>query len=104
MYLDLVVLIVLFVFVIIYSKRFQTYIFGFGMVDILFRILNIIRGFIPISDVRKFISTYVPSSVPGVINKYTEGMINSILIWIYVIIMGIFLYFIVKIFIKRKKF
>ncbi len=104
MYLDLIVLIVLFVVVIIYSRRFQTYIFGFGMIDILFRILNIIKSFIPISEVRKFISTYVPSSVPGVINRYTSGLINNVLIWVYVIIMGIFLYFIVKIFIKRKKF
>ncbi len=104
MYLDLVVLVVLLVFVIIYSKRFQTYIFGFGMIDILFRILNIINGFIPAKEVRKFINIYVPESVPSVINKYTSGIFNTVLIFVYVIIMAIFLFYIVKIFIKRKKF
>ena len=103
MYIDLIVLIVLIVFIIIYSKRFQTYIFGFGMIDILFRILNIIKGFIPLKNIRKFIDTYVPESIPGVINKYTKGMIDNILIWIYVAIMIMFLYLIVKVFIKRKK-
>lgn len=102
-YIDLVVLIVMLVFVIIYSKRFQTYIFGFGMIDILFRILNIINGFIPVKEIRTFIDTYIPASVPSVINNYTKGIFNIILIWIYVIIMAIFLYYIVRLFIKRKK-
>lgn len=103
MYIDLIVLIALIVFVIIYSKRYQTYVFGFGMIDILFRILNIIKGFIPIKKVRELIATYIPASVPGVIDKYTKGILNSVLIWIYVLIMIIFLYLIIKIFIKRKK-
>lgn len=102
-YVDLVSLAVLIVFVIIYSKRFQTYIFGFGMIDILFRILNIINSYIPIKEVRTFIRTYIPESVPAVINKYTSGIFNTVLIWIYVVIMAVFLYFIVKLFIKRKK-
>ncbi len=104
MYLDLVVLVVLLVFVIIYSKRFQTYMFGFGMIDILFRILNLINGYIPIKEVRAFIKTYIPASIPAVVNKYTSGIFNTVLIWVYVVIMAIFLFFVVKIFIKRKKF
>lgn len=102
-YVDLVALVVLLVFVIIYSKRFQTYIFGFGVIDILFRILNIINGYIPIKEVKVFIDTYIPASVPAVINKYTSGVFNIVLTWIYVAIMAVFLYFIVKLFIKRKK-
>lgn len=103
-YIDLVVLIVMLVIVIIYSKRFQTYIFGFGMIDILFRILNIINGFIPVKEIKLFINTYIPASVPAVINNYTKGIFNTVLIWIYVVIMSVFLFYIVKIFIKRKKF
>ena len=103
MYIDLIVLIVALVFVIIYSKRFQTYIFGFGMIDVAFRILNIIKGFIPIKNFKKLVDTYIPASVPDVINKYTKGAIDVVLIWIYVIIMAIFLYYIVRIFLKRKK-
>ena len=102
-YIDLVVLIVLLVFVIIYSKRFQTYMFGFGMIDILFRILNLINGFIPIKEIRTFINTYIPASIPSVINHYVTGIFNTVLIWIYIIIMAIFLFYVVKIFLKRKK-
>lgn len=102
-YVDLITLAVLIVIVVIYSKRFQTYIFGFGMIDILFRILNIINGYIPFKQIKTIISTYVPESIPSVINKYTKGVVNMGITFIYVIIMAIFLYFIVKLFIKRKK-
>mgnify|MGYP007135220305 FL=1 len=102
-YIDLVVLIVLLVFVIIYSKRFQTYMFGFGMIDILFRILNLINGFIPIKEIKTFINTYIPASIPSVINHYATGIFNTVLNWIYIIIMAIFLFYVVKIFLKRKK-
>ena len=102
-YIDLVVLIVLLVFVIIYSNRFQTYMFGFGMIDILFRILNLINGFIPIKEIKNFINTYIPASIPSVINHYTTGIFNTVLIWVYIVIMVVFLYYIVRVFVKRKK-
>lgn len=104
MYVDLIILIALLVFVIIYSKRFQTYIFGFATIDIFFRILNFLKNNIPISGIKGQISKYVPESIPSVINKYTNGTINILLIWAYVIVMIIFWYFVAKIFIKRKKF
>ena len=102
-YIDLVVLIVLLVFVITYSKRFQTYMFGFGMIDILFRILNLINGFIPIKEIKNFINTYIPASIPSVINHYTTGIFNTVLIWVYIVIMAVFLHYIVRVFVKRKK-
>ena len=103
MYIDLIVLAVFIIFVVIYSKRLQTYIFGFGMIDIIFRILNIIKGYIPNKKTIALINSYIPPSVPDVINKYTDGMISMVLTFVYVIIMAIFLFFIIKLFIKRKK-
>ncbi len=104
MYIDLIVLIAFIVFVLIYSKRFQTYIFGFGMIDIIFRILNIIKGYIPSKKIVSLINSYIPSSVPGVIRNYTSGVFETVLIFVYVVIMAIFLYYVIRIFIKRKKF
>ncbi len=105
MYIDLIVLAVLIVFVIVYGKRFQTYMFGFGMIDIAFRILNIIKGYIPSKDIKKMINSYIPNSVPDVISKYTKDMdmVNTALTLIYVIIMAIFLYYVIRIFVRRKK-
>ncbi len=102
-YIDLIVLVVFIVFVIIYSKKFQTYIFGFAMTDIFFRVLDFLKNNIPISGLKGELSKYVPESIPIVIYNYTDGTISYLLVWAYVIIMIIFLYFVAKIFIKRKR-
>ena len=105
MYIDLIVLAALIIFVIFYGRRFQTYMFGFGMIDIVFRILNIIKGYILSKGIKKIINSYVPASIPDVINKYTKdlNMVNTALTLVYIIIMAIFLYYVIRIFIKRKK-
>ncbi len=103
MYVDLIIFIALIVFVIIYSKHFQTYIFGIGAIDIFFRVLAFLKNNIPIKGIKGYISGYVPESISEVINKYTDGTISLLLIWAYVIIMIIFLYFVIRIFIKRKR-
>ncbi len=103
MYVDLIIIIALLVFVIIYSKKFQNYIFGIATIDIFFRVLGFLKDNIPISGIKGQLSKYVPESIPNIINKYTDGTINTLLIWAYVIIIAIFLYFIAKIFVKRKK-
>ena len=102
-YIDLIILIVFIVFVILYSKKFQTYIFGFAATDIFFRILDFLKNNIPISGLKGELSKYVPESIPSIINNYTDGTISYLLMWTYVIIMGIFLYFVTKIFIKRRR-
>lgn len=102
-YIDLIVLIIFIVFVIIYSKKFPTYIFGFAMIDIFFRVLDFLKNNIPISGIKGELSKYVPESIPSIIYKYTDGTISYLLVWAYVIIMIIFLYFIAKIFIKKKR-
>lgn len=103
MYVDLIIFIAILVFVLIYSKYFQGYIFGIAMMDIFFRVLNFLKNNIPISDIKGYISGYVPESIPNVINKYTSDTINMLLMWAYVVTMIIFLYFVIKIFVKRKK-
>jgi len=102
-YVDLIVLIGFIIFVIIYSKKFQTYIFGFAMTDIFFRVLSFLKNNIPISGIKGELSKYVPESIPSVIYNYTDGTISYLLVWSYVIIMTIFLYFVIKIFIKRRR-
>ncbi|MBE6152975.1 MAG: hypothetical protein E7166_01935 [Firmicutes bacterium] len=102
-YVDLIVLIGFIVFVIIYSKKFQTYIFGFAVTDIFFRVLDFLKNNIPITGLKGELSKYVPESIPSVIYNYTDGTISYLLMWTYIVIMIIFLYYVTKIFIKRRR-
>lgn len=103
MYIDLIVLIILILVVVMFFKRFSSFVFFMAIVDIFLRILTFIKNNIGLRDVSALISKYVPDSVFGIIDKYVDGTINIILKWGFVIIMIIFLSYIIKIFIKKKK-
>lgn len=103
MYIDVAVLVVLIVIVIMFFKRFSSFVFFMAIVDILLRILTFIKNNIGLPDVSALIGKYVPASIPAIIDKYCNGVINIILQWAFVVIMCIFLSYIIKIFIHKKK-
>ena len=75
-----------------------------AIVDILLRILTFIKNNIGLPDVSALIGKYVPESIPAIISKYTDGIPNTILQWVFLIIMIIFEAYIIKFFWKKKKF
>ena len=103
MYIDLIVLIVLILVVVMFFKRFSSFVFFMAIVDILLRILTFIKNNIGLPDVSALIGKYVPESIIGIINKYSSGIVNTILQWAFVVIIIIFLSYIIKIFIHKKK-
>lgn len=103
MYIDLVVLIILILLVVMFFKRFSSFVFFIAIIDILLRILTFIRYNIGLSDVSALIGKYIPESIIAIINKYTSGTFATILEWAFVLIMIVFLSYIIKIFIHKKK-
>ncbi len=103
MYIDLIVFIVLLVLVVMFFKRFSSFVFFIAIFDILLRILTFIKNNIGLPDLSAVIGKYVPTSIIGIIEKYTSGVVTTILSWCFVGIMCIFLFYICKIFIKKKK-
>lgn len=103
MYIDLIVLIVLMVVVIMFFKRFSSFVFFIAIFDIFLRILTFIKNNIGLKDVAGLIDKYIPSGILGIIDHYTSGAFQTILSWAYVLIMTIFLFYICKIFFKKKK-
>lgn len=103
MYIDLIVLIVLILIVVMFFKRFSSFVFFMAIVDIFLRILAFVRDNIGLKDVSSLLAKYFPSSIFSIIAKYTNGVVTVILDWCFVIIMTIFLGYIIKIFIHKKK-
>ena len=103
MYIDLIVLIVLILVVIMFFKRFSSFVFFMAIIDIFLIILAFIKDNIGLPDVSSLIGKYLPESIFGIINKYSSGTINIILKWAFVAIMVVFLSYIIKIFIHKKK-
>ena len=105
MYIDLIVLVALIIVVLIFFKRFSSFVFLMAIIDITLRILTFIKNNIGVRDIRNIISKYLPESMFDIINRYTENgsLFNVILKWAFVIIMVFFLVYIFKIFLKKKK-
>ena len=102
MYIDLGVVVVLLILVIIFFRRFSSFVYSFAIIDIFLRILAFIKNN-TVPELRNLIGNHFPESIPALIDKYSSGIINTLLIWAYVIIFCIFLFYITEYFIKKKK-
>ncbi len=103
MYIDVIVLIVLLLLVIMFFKRFSSFVFAIAIIDMFLRILTFIKYNIGLPDVSAIIGKYIPESILAIINNYTSGIVATILSWAFVVLMIIFLSYIIKIFIHKKK-
>lgn len=103
MYIDLIALVVLCIIVVMFFKRFSSFVFFIAIFDIFFRILAFVKDNINLPDVSAVMGKYLPTGILGIIYTYSSGLIATILSWCYVGIMVIFLFYITRIFISKKK-
>ena len=103
MYIDLVVLVVLILIVIMYFRRFSSFVYFVAIVDIFLRILTFIKNNIGLPDLAAVIDNYIPESILAIAGNYTSGVLYTIIAWVYIIIMAIFLFYNTKFFIKKRK-
>ena len=105
MYIDLIILALVILVVVMFLKRFSSFVFLMAIIEIFLRILAFIKYNIGLKDVSALIGKYFPESILNIIDKYTGnwGIFNDIFRWCFVIIMMIFLSYIVKIFLNKKK-
>lgn len=103
MYIDLIVIVVLFLIVVFCFRKFSSFVYSFAIIDIFLRIVNFFKNNLPIKDIQNLLSKYFPGSIESVIKSYSSGIIETILMWSYTIIYIIFLSYIIKTFIRKKK-
>ena len=101
--MDAIIFIILLIIVIFFFRRLSNTVFFIAIFDILLRILTFIKNN-TLPELKSFIGKYFPENISHIISKYAKGDLYMILVWIYVILMIIFLYYVIRIFIKRKKF
>ncbi|MBE6147174.1 MAG: hypothetical protein E7168_02440 [Firmicutes bacterium] len=94
---DLLILIVLIVAGICFFRKFSSSVYFIAALDIFFRILTFIKNNLGVAEVRSFIGEYFPESIPGVIYKYTDGILTNVLMWVYVFLFVVFLFYTVRI-------
>lgn len=101
--MDVVIMMAIVGAVIFFFKRtFSGFVYSVAMVDIFLRILSFIKAQVLSENILMFVNKWFPVSIPAVINKYTDGVFYSVLIWLYVMIMIVFLVYTVRTFINKK--
>ena len=96
--MDAIIFIILLVVVICFFRSLYN-----AIIDIFLRILTFIKDN-TFQELKVFIGKYFPENIPHIIDKYADGTLYLVLVWVYVILMAIFLYYIVRYFIKRRKY
>lgn len=88
--------------VFFFKRTFSGFVYSVAMIDIFLRLLAFIKVKLFAGDILVFLNQWFPISVPAMIDKYTDGALCEVLIWIYVGIMIVFLFYTVRIFLKKK--
>ena len=99
--MDIVIVVVLILLAAVYFRRVSNTVICFGLVDIFLRILNFI-GNNTTKDINNIINKYFPSSIESIIRAYSSGILETILVWVYVIIMIMFVYYVFRILLRRR--
>ena len=104
MYIDLIVLIILLILVMYFFRRFSSFVYLMCAMDILYKLLHFIASNVPIPELTNIINKYVPTSLLGLFGNYigTENILFIIIKWAIFVLYSIFLFYIVRILIRRK--
>ena len=95
----IVIFIILFVVALTTKKKSNVFI-AFGLIDIFLRIMDYI-GNHTIEEVNSIINKIFPSSIGAIITNYSTGVLEDILMWIYVFLMALFFYYVLRLLLKR---
>ena len=101
--MDLIIILILVAIVVIVRRDFKAFIYSLGVIELFFRILHFIANNLGIIALSDFIKKYIPhNSIIGVLQAYSDGLLETILVWVFVIFMGILDYYLINYLIKRK--
>lgn len=101
--MDVVIMMAIIGAIVFFFKRtFSGFVYAVAMVDIFLRVLAFIKAKLFAGNILVFLNKWFPVSVPAIIDKYTDGVLCEVLIWVYVGIMVVFLFYTIRIFIKKK--
>jgi len=101
--MDLIILLILIILTVVFFRKFSNLVYVICIIDIFLRIVSKIEVLLNIKEFSNLVNAYLPNSVLSIINNYSSGIINTILVWIYVGIYVVFLYYVIRTFFRKKK-
>lgn len=103
MYIDVIVLVVLILLVFIFFRNFSSVVYGIFIIDLVLRALTYVKWNIGLPDVKNVINNYIPESIPAIIGKYLNGVAYTIVIWVYIAFLFVFIGYLIRTFVKKRR-
>ncbi len=100
--MDLAIVILLIAIVIFFMRDVKWVVYLIGILELFLRLMNFFANNIGLRDVANLIHKYIPSSLFNVLDKYTNGIIYTILAWCLFVILFIWFIYLVRYLIRRK--
>ncbi len=100
--LVLIVLVVSIIIVALFFKDFKSVVYFLGIIEIFLRLLHRIADLVTIKIVDSFITNNVPSSIEAIIDYYSSGILNTVLIWVLILLFIFFEWYLVKFWLSKK--
>lgn len=84
------------------KRTFSGFIYSVAVVDIFLRLIAYLKVHLFTGEVASFFNNYFPNSIPSLISKYTSSTLETVLIWVYVGIMIVFEFYVIRTFFHKK--
>ena len=85
------------------SYDFDNIVYVICIIDIFLRILDRLDHLLGVPEFSNLVNKYFHNSILDIINSYTTGIINTILVWLLLVIYIVFLYYVIRTFFRKKK-
>ena len=102
MYIDAVVVIALIIVAFCWFRKFSKTVYAVAIIDIFLRLLSYISSNLGVPGFSDWVKSIFPESIPGLLDNYMSGIFLTIFVWIYVFLMAMFLFYVVRTFIRKK--
>ena len=102
MYIDVIIILALIIVAFCWFRKFSKMVYAVAIIDIFLRLINYISANIGIPGFNGWVKSIFPSSMPGLLDKYMDGILLTVFVWIYVFLMVVFLFYVTRTFIRKK--
>ncbi len=102
MYIDAIIVVALIIVAFCWFRRFSKMVYAAAIIDIFLRLINYISANIGIKGFNKWVKSIFPASLPDLLDNYMNGIVLTVFEWIYVGLMVIFLFYIIRAFVRKK--
>lgn len=98
--MGLIIVLVLLIIIVALCRDVRSFLYGFAIIDIVLRIIAFVCT--QITAVNKLLGE-APDSISAMITSESSGTLQTILLWVYVVLYILFLTYLVPAFFRKRR-